>query len=171
MTYAFIFPKAILGFGYICIYILGGDCLIERVKRWLATCRGGSQKWCGQARTAKRRTGAKPARFFFFAFPLKINETINRKLTKSRSNIDDKSSKIVANSLLGGFGRSRPFPGCVGTRSDGPQTPKSRPEADLGLPRASQERPGGIPKRPRAAPKTFRRPPREPQSEFFARSS
>ena len=53
--------------------------------------------------------------------------------------------------VVGAQGRLGDVPGGA---QDGSETPKNRPRADPGAPRASQERPGVIQKCPRAGPKT-----------------
>ena len=78
------------------------------------------------------------------------------------------------------LGTQSRFGDASGRARDGPWTPKCRPKADLGAPRASQERPRAVQKRRRGAPETLQEPPgqlprrserrsrRQPQSEALA---
>ena len=75
---------------------------------------------------------------------------LERKSTKNLSKIDDhppqiepKSKKNRSWAVLGAQGR---FGDASGRARDGFWTPKCRPEADLGAPRASQERQGAVQK-------------------------
>ena len=67
-----------------------------------------------------------------------------RKSTPDRPKIDEKS-------ILSRFERPSRFGDASGRPQDGFWTPKCRPKAHLGAPRASQERPGAVQK-PRRAP-------------------
>ena len=87
-----------------------------------------------------------------------IRTNILQNSTKNRPKIDEKPSQIDEKSLLGGFGRSKPFQGRAGTRSGRPRAAPSRPGVDLGTPRARQERPGVDRKRPQDGPKTLPSP-------------
>ena len=80
---------------------------------------------------------------------------LERASTKNRSKIDEnpphigpKSTKNRSGAVLGAQGR---FRDASGRARDGFWTPKCRPKADLGAPRASQERPGAVQKPRRAA--------------------
>ena len=86
-----------------------------------------------------------------------------QKSMKNRSKIDDnlpqihpKSMKNRSWTVLGAQSRFGDSSGCA---RDGLCTPKCRPTADLGAPRARQERPGVVQKSPWAAPSTLQEPP------------
>ena len=83
---------------------------------------------------------------------------VQQKSTNNRAKIDEKSIEIDEKSMKfrswAVLGAQSGFGDAPGRAQDGPETPKSRPEADLGAPRASQERPGVVQKCPRAGPET-----------------
>ena len=87
-----------------------------------------------------------------------------QKSTKNRSKIDEHPPQIDPKSMenrswtvLGAHNRFGDSSGCA---RDGWCTPRCRPKADLGAPRARQERPGIVQKCPWAAPATLQEPPR-----------
>ena len=88
---------------------------------------------------------------------------LERKSTKNRSTIDENpflfGPKLTKNrswAILGTQGR---FGHASGRAQDGFWTPKCRPKADLGAPRARQEGPGVVQKRAWAALATLQEPP------------
>ena len=88
---------------------------------------------------------------------------LERKWMQNRSKIDEnpfqiqpKATKNRSWAVLGAQGRCGDASGRAG---DGFWTPKCRPKADLGAPRASQERPGAVQKRPVAIPEMLQESP------------
>ena len=88
---------------------------------------------------------------------------VKRKSRRNRSPIDEKPMKFRSWAVLGAQGHFRDAPGRA---QDGSQTPKSRPKAHLGAPRASQERPGVVQKHPWASPEGSRTAPQWCPSAF-----
>ena len=74
---------------------------------------------------------------------------LERKSTKNRSNIEDEPMKFRSWAVLAAQGH---FGDAPGRAQDCSQMSKSRPKADLGMARASQERLGIVQKRPQARP-------------------
>ena len=152
---------------YVFMCVLGGDCLIERVKRWLAGCGVDRESRVGKfERPHKRRPRNLDVFFFAFCQSIVVGDRakekqntqresrikVERKPTENRSKIDKKSTQIDEKpmkfqswAVLGAQGR---FGDAPGRTQDGSETPKNRPGADLGLARASQERPRVVQKRP-----------------------
>ena len=108
--------------------------------------------------TQEPRRALRITRLLFEILLLCLRRTwLERKSPKNRSKVDEnpaqtdpKSTKNRSCAILGAQG-------CIGDASgpawDSFGTPKCRPKADLGAPRASQERPGDVQKLPRAARK------------------
>ena len=80
---------------------------------------------------------------------------LERKSMQNRSKIDENPSLIHPKSTKNRYwdvlGAQSRFGDASGRARDGLWTPKCRPKADLGAPRASQERPGAVQKPRRAA--------------------
>ena len=139
--------------------------MIERVKRWLAGCGVDRESRVGKLERPHARRPRNLHFFFLFAFCLSIvvsdrakkkqntqresRMKVERKSTKNRSKIDEKPMKFQSWAVLGAQGHFGDAPGCA---QDCSQMSKSRPKADLGAPRVSQERPGVVQKRPQARP-------------------
>ena len=157
------------------MYVLGGDCVYERVKRWLAGCWVDHESRVGKPeRPHTRRLRNLHTFIFLFAFCLSIvvsdrakkkqntqHEScmkVEQNSAKNRSEIDEKSTKIDEKSMKfqswAALGAQGHYGDAPGRAQDGSETPKSCPRADLGAPRASQERPGVVQKRPQAGPET-----------------
>ena len=88
---------------------------------------------------------------------------LERKSTKNHSKIDENPSEIdpksTKNRSWDVLGTQSRFRDASGRARDGSWTPKCRPKADLGAPRASQERPRAVQKRRRGAPETLQELP------------
>ena len=116
--------------------------------------------------TQEPRRALRITRLLFEILRLCLRRTrLERKSTKNRpkicenpSEINPKSTKNRFWAVLGNQGR---FGDASGSAGDGFWTPKCRPTADLGTPRAAQERPGVVQKRRRGTPETFQEAPRQ----------
>ena len=156
--------------------ILGVDCLIERVKRWFVSY--GAVVWVVRASACSPSMDGRETRAFYFIVCVlhvvsansgstttqegrgrkqraqhQRRMKIERKSTKSRSEITEKPSQIDEKSLenrswpvLGVQARFRDASGRV---RDATWTRQSRLKSDLGTPRARQERPGDVQERAR----------------------
>ena len=140
---------------YVCMYVLGGDCLFERVKRWLAGCWVDHESRVGEPGWPHTRRPRNLYVFFLFAFCLSIvvSDRAKKKQNtqhescmkvvqnsaKNRSEIDEKSTRIDEKSMkfrfwavLSAQGRYGEAPGRA---QDGSRRPKAAPGPIL-------ERPG-----------------------------
>ena len=129
---------------YVCMYVLGGGCLPERVKRCLASCEEDCESRVGKCvqpiagparnpcvllyrlRFASRfgklgqHNNARIARTKAEEAAPKTYQNLTKNSEKSienRRKIEYNRRKIDEKSLLGGFGHSKPFRGRAGTRS------------------------------------------------------
>ena len=83
---------------YVCMYVLGGGCLIERVKRWLASCRAERDSCVGKrVRPIAGRTCNLPVFLFASAFACRtgICERVwHAQATQQHKNGADENRKL-----------------------------------------------------------------------------
>ena len=153
------------------MYVLGGGCLIERVKRCLASCEEDCESRVGKCVQLIAGPARNPCvllyRLRFASRFGKLGQHNNARIARTKAEeaapktyqnptkILEKSienrRKIDEKSLLGSFGRSRPCRGRVGTRSgrllDAQKSLQGRSWGAPGAPRAAKSRPKASPGR------------------------
>ena len=114
--------------------------------------------------TQKSRRALRITRLLFETLLSCLRRTrLERKSTTNYLQIDENPCQIDPKSTKNRtwyvLGTQSCFRDASGHAQDGSWTPKCRPKADLGTPRASQERPRAVQKRRRGAPETFQELP------------
>ena len=142
--------------------------------RWLSSCGVDRESRTGKLER-QHKTTPKPVCNFSFLSVLSVDcaqrpskeetEDTARNCYENRSNIYEKSPNIDKNSLLGGFGRSKPVRERVGTRLG---RPKAAPGAILGRPRCAKNGWESSKSVPGPVPRHFRTPPERCPSLFRA---
>ena len=150
--------------------------MIERVKRWLVSCRADLES---RADKLERLNARRPRNLCVFLFVCDLSvdrgqqaskekaEDATRKSHEHRAKITEKPienhgkidqhrRKIDKKSLLDGFGRPKLFRGRAGTRSglvrDTQKPPRGRSWGRQGRPGAAKSRPKPGPSRPQGCP-------------------